>query len=44
METHLIISSNLQFLCNEEKESLHKDLEEIIWMLTGLIRSLSNKH
>lgn len=43
LETQLIISSNLGFLDVEEKENLQKDLEEIIRMLTGLIKSLSGR-
>jgi len=43
LETHLIISSNLHYINEEEKQNLLKDLEEIIRMITGLIKTLSNR-
>ncbi|MBN2275634.1 MAG: four helix bundle protein [Bacteroidales bacterium] len=43
IETHLIISSNLNFIIKGETERLHNELEEILRMLTGLIKSLSNR-
>ena len=43
LETQLIISYNLNFIKENDKQRLSIDLEEIIRMLTGLIRSLNNK-
>jgi four helix bundle protein len=43
LETQLIISSNLGYLDNKSTHNLQTELEEIIRMLTGLIRSLSNR-
>ena len=43
LETQLIISYNLNFIKENDKQRLSIDLEEIIRMLTGLIRSLNHK-
>ena len=43
LETQLIISSNLRYIDENHRQSLIKDLEEIIRMITGLIKSLNNK-
>jgi 1-pyrroline-5-carboxylate dehydrogenase len=43
LETQLIISSNLGYIDNKSTQNLQMDLEEIIRMLTGLIKSLSNR-
>ncbi len=43
IETQLIISSNLSFIDNDETDKFLKELEEIIRMLTGLIKSLSSR-
>jgi four helix bundle protein len=41
LETQLIISSNLGYIANEVIEGLQSELEGIIRMLSGLIKSLS---
>ncbi len=43
LETQLIISMNLGFIDNDNAHQIHVELEEIIRMLTGLIKSLSNR-
>jgi four helix bundle protein len=43
LETQLIISVNLGFIDNDNAHRLQVELEEIIRMLTGLIKSLSNR-
>jgi four helix bundle protein len=43
LETQLIISSNLGYIDNNGTHNLQIELGEIIRMLTGLIRSLSNR-
>jgi len=43
LETQLIISSNLNFIKTDEIETFQNQLEEIIRMLTGLIKSLSKR-
>lgn len=43
LETHMVISSNLNFIAKSETDKLHSELEEIIRMLTGLIKSLSHR-
>jgi four helix bundle protein len=43
LETHLIISSNLSYIDEKNKQNLIKGLEEIIRMIAGLIKSLSNR-
>jgi four helix bundle protein len=43
LETHMIISSNLGYISACEREKVQMELEEIIRMLSGLIKSLSNK-
>jgi four helix bundle protein len=43
LETHMIISSNLGYVAVNEVEKYQMELEEIIRMLSGLIKSLSNK-
>jgi len=42
LETQLIISSNLGYLELSDNQKLQSELEEIIRMLIGLIKSLSN--
>lgn len=44
LETHLIISSNLGYIAAKEIESLQSELSAIIRMLTGLIKSLSDRY
>jgi four helix bundle protein len=44
LETHMIISSNLGYIAKNECEKLQTSLEEIIRMLSGLIKSLSEKY
>ena len=44
LDTHLIISSNLDYIGPEELIKFQTGLEEIMRMLTGLIKSLSNKN
>ena len=43
LETQLIISSNLGYINRNGVNSLQIELAEIIRMLTGLIKSLTNK-
>ncbi len=43
LETQLIISSNLAYIEQKRLQNIQSELIEIIRMLTGLIRSLSNK-
>jgi four helix bundle protein len=43
LETQLIISVNLDFIKQEKAESIQSQLEEIIRMLKGLIKSLSGR-
>jgi four helix bundle protein len=43
LETHMIISLNLGYTTKNEIDKLQSGLEEIIRMLTGLIKSLSNR-
>jgi four helix bundle protein len=43
LETQFNISANLGYLDLSKKQKLQIDLEEIIRMLTGLIKSLSNR-
>ena len=44
LETQILIASNLGYYKSELTMNLQKDLEEIIRMLTGLIKSLSNRN
>ena len=43
LETQLIISSNLGYINEIDNQNIIKNLEEIIRMITGLIKSLSNR-
>ena len=43
LETHMLISTNLGYVAKNELDKLESDLTEIIRMLTGLIKSLSNR-
>ena len=43
LETQLIISSNLGYINENDNQNIIKNLEEIIRMITGLIKSLSNR-
>jgi four helix bundle protein len=43
LETQLIISMNLGYINENNANAFQNELEEIIKMLTGLIRSLSQK-
>jgi four helix bundle protein len=43
LETQLIISENLGYLLEKDVRQIQSNLQEIIKMLTGLIKSLSNK-
>jgi four helix bundle protein len=43
LETQLIISSNLGYINENDNQNILKNLEEIIRMITGLIKSLSNR-
>jgi four helix bundle protein len=43
LETQLIISSNLGYINENDSQNILKNLEEIIRMITGLIKSLSNR-
>jgi len=43
LETQLIISSNLGFIEQNGIQNIQIELTEIIRMLTGLIKSLSNR-
>jgi len=43
LETQLIISSNLGYINEKDNQNILKNLEEIIRMITGLIKSLSNR-
>jgi four helix bundle protein len=43
LETQFLISANLGYVDLDKKQKLQIDLEEIIRMLTGLIKSLSNR-
>jgi four helix bundle protein len=43
IETQVIISYNLEYVSNNEEQNMLEMLEEIIRMLVGLIKSLSNR-
>jgi len=43
IETQIIISYNLEYVSNIEQQNMLEILEEIIRMLVGLIKSLSNR-
>ena len=43
LETQLIISSNLGYINENDNQNILKNLEEIIRMITGLIKSLTNR-
>ncbi len=43
IETQIIISHNLEYVSNIEEQNMLEMLEEIIRMLVGLIKSLSNR-
>jgi four helix bundle protein len=43
METHMIISLNIGYIAKNEIDKLQFELEKIIRMLTGLIKTLSNR-
>lgn len=43
LETQIIIATNLNYLSENQSTELLANLAEIIRMLTGLIKSLSNK-
>jgi len=43
LDTHLIISANLNFISKDDMNKLQGELQEIMRMLMGLIKSLSDK-
>ena len=44
IETQLIISTNLGYIMSDKAACIQSELEEIIRMLIGLIKSLSNRN
>jgi four helix bundle protein len=43
IETQILISFNLEYMSEIDEQTMLKMLEEIIRMLVGLIKSLSNR-